>query len=60
MVVPATGHQVCCITWERVPVFNKRIGFLYGLKFFELNRFRKEYLQPSLLCDANMLKKNTV
>ena len=27
MVVPATDHQVCCILWVQVAIFNKGIGF---------------------------------
>ena len=48
MVVLTTGHQVRCIPWVQVAMFNKGIGFLCGLKFFASNIFREEYLQPSL------------
>ena len=48
MIVPASGHQVCCIPWVQMGTFNKEISFLCGLKFFALNIFCGEYLQPSL------------
>ena len=48
MRVPASGHQVRCITWMQMGTFNKEIGFLCGLKFFALNIFCGEYLQSSL------------
>ena len=47
MVVPATGHQVRCITCVLVVIFNKKIGFLCELKCFALSIFCEEYLQPS-------------
>ena len=34
----------------QVAVFDKGIGFLWGLKFFALKIFCEEYLQPSLMC----------
>ena len=48
MIVPASGHQVCCIPWVQLGTFNKEIAFLCGLKFFALNIFCGEYLQSSL------------
>ena len=48
MVELATSHQVRCNHWEQVAIFNEGIGFLCGLKFFALNVFCEEYLQPSL------------
>ena len=48
IIVPASGHQVHCIPWVQMGTFNKRIGFLCGLKFFALNTFCGEYLQLSL------------
>ena len=48
MIVPATGHQVRCISWVQMGTFNEEIGFLCGLKFFALNIFCGEYLQSSL------------
>ena len=48
MIVPASGHQVRCIPWVQMGIFNKEIGFLCGLKFFALNIFCGEYLQSSL------------
>ena len=47
MIVPASGHQFCCIPWVQMGTFNKEIGFLCGLKFFALNIFCGEYLQSS-------------
>ena len=32
MIVLATGHQVRCILVEQMAIFNKGIGFVYGLK----------------------------
>ena len=37
MTVSASGHQVRCIPWVQMGIFNKKIGFLCGLKFFALN-----------------------
>ena len=48
MIVPASGHQVHYIPWVQMGTFNKEIGFLCGLKFFALNIFCGEYLQPNL------------
>ena len=48
MIVPASGHQVCCIPWVQTGTFNKEISFLCILKFFALNIFCGEYLQSSL------------
>ena len=48
MIVPASGHQVRCIPWVQMGIFNKEIGFLCGLKFFALNIFCGEYPQSSL------------
>ena len=48
MVVLTTAHKFHCILWEQVAIFNKGIGFLYGLKFLALNTFYEKYLQPSL------------
>ena len=47
-MVLATGHQVRCILWVQVAIFNKRIGFLGELKLFALYMFCEEYLQLSL------------
>ena len=44
MILPASGHQVRCITWVQMGTFNKEIGFLCGLIFFALNIFCGEYL----------------
>ena len=32
MAALATGHQVRCILWEQVPIFNKGIGFSMWIK----------------------------
>ena len=32
MIVSAAGHQVCCVLWEQMAIFNKGIGFSSGLK----------------------------
>ena len=48
MIVPASCHQVRCISWVQMGTFNEKIGFLSGLKFFALNIFCGEYLQSSL------------
>ena len=48
MIVPASGHQVCCIPWVQMGTFNKEVSFLGGLKFFALNIFCGEYLQSGL------------
>ena len=47
MIVPASGHQVRCIPWVQMGTFNKKIGFLCGLKLFASNIFCGEYLQSS-------------
>ena len=61
MIVPASGHQVCCIPWVQMGTFNKEIGFLCGLKFFALIIFCGEYLQSSLhLMLQKLVKTATV
>ena len=42
MVVLTTGHQVRCILWIQVAIFNKGIGFLCGLKCFTMIIFCDE------------------
>ena len=32
MIALASGHQVRCIPWVQMGIFNKEIGFLGGLK----------------------------
>ena len=34
MVVLVTGHQVRCILWKQMAIFNKGIDILCGLKLF--------------------------
>ena len=60
MSVLATGHQVPCILWVQMVLFNKGIGFLCGLKFFGLNMFCEEYLQQSLCLMLQICLKLTV
>ena len=48
ILVLTTGHQVRCILWVQGGTYNKGIGFLCVLKFFALNIFSEEYLQPGL------------
>ena len=60
MVVLTTGHQVHCILWEQMAIFNKRIGLLCGLKIFALNMFCEEYLPSSLHLMLQICYKNTV
>ena len=48
MIVLASHHQVRCIPWVQMGIFNKEIGFLCGIKFFALNIFCGEYLPSSL------------
>ena len=42
MIVLATGHQVRCILWVQVAIFNKGIGFLCELNFYALNASYEE------------------
>ena len=57
MVVLATGHQVHCILWEQVTIFNKGIDFLCGLKFFALSIYLRRILATNSMFDvANPLK----
>ena len=60
MIVPASGHQVPCITWVQMGTFNKEIDFLCRLKFFALNIFYGEYLQSSLHLMLQIWKTATV
>ena len=60
MVELATGHQVCCMLWVQVAVFNKGIGFLYGSKFFETNIVCENTYNQVYVNVVNMLQKSTV
>ena len=47
-MVLATGHQVRCIHWVQVAIFNKGIGFLSGIKslhwiYFVKNTYNQVY-----------------
>ena len=47
--VLVTGHQICCILWEQKAIFNKGIGFLYGLNYlywlcFVKNTYNRAYV----------------
>ena len=59
MVVP-TGHQVRCIHWVPVAIFNQEIGFLCRTQFFALNKFCGILTTISMFDDANMFKKLTI
>ena len=58
MVLFATGHKVRCILWVQVAIFNKEVGLLCGLKFFALNIFCEEHLQPKTMFDVVNMQKN--
>ena len=53
------GHQVRCIHWKQVVIFNKGI-VLFGLKFVELNIICEEYWQPSLYVMLQICLKITI
>ena len=57
MVLLATGHQVRCIFRVQVGIFNKGIGFLWGLKALNWIYFVKNTHNQVYVWFADMLKK---
>ena len=57
MVMLATGHQVPCILWVQVAIFNKKTACLCGLKFFSYF-MKNTYNQVYVWCCK--YAKNTV
>ena len=57
----STGHQVRCILWEQMAIFNKRIGFFMWIKNLCVEYILWSILTVKSMFDvANMLKKYTV
>ena len=51
MVVLATRHQVCCIFWEQVAIFNKGISFHVDQNSLHwINFVKNAYNQVYVLC----------
>ena len=53
----ATGHQVRCILWVQGATYNKRIGFLCGLKLFAWNIFPMNTCKQVYVWFCNHVKK---